>query len=48
MPNLNNEGFTIAPAAQCSGGFKPVFWADDAETGGHSLRSGTVSCAALQ
>jgi len=38
MPNLNNEGFAVAPAALCSGGVKPVFWADDGETG--DARSG--------
>jgi hypothetical protein len=44
MSNLNNEGFAITPQAMCVGGTKPVFWADDAATGGHALRSGTVSC----
>ena len=44
MSNLNNEGFAITPQAQCVGGTKPVFWADDAATGGHALRSGMVSC----
>jgi hypothetical protein len=29
---------------ECSGGRKPAFWADDSETGGHSIRRGTVSC----
>ena len=29
MPNVNNEGFTMAPAAECVGGVKPVFWAED-------------------
>jgi hypothetical protein len=45
MPNLNNEGFTIAPASQCSNGVKPVYWADDSETNGQSLRSGTLTCS---
>jgi hypothetical protein len=45
MPNLNNEGFAIAPAALCSGGTKPVFWADDSETNGHAIRSGTLTCS---
>jgi hypothetical protein len=44
MPNLNNEGFAIAPAALCTGGVKPVFWADDSETNGQALRAGTLSC----
>jgi hypothetical protein len=44
MPNLNNEGFTTTPRAECSGGVKPVFWTDDAATGGHSVRAGSLSC----
>jgi hypothetical protein len=47
MPNINNEGFAIAPATYCVDGFKPVFWADDSETDGHSVRSGTLPCAVL-
>ena len=42
--NLNNEGFTIAPNAECVGGQRPVFWADDSNTGGHALSAGTLSC----
>ena len=44
MPNLNNEGFAIAPQAECVNGLKPVFWADDSNTGGHALRAGTLNC----
>ncbi len=44
MPNLNNEGFAIAPGSECVGGRKPVFWADDSETDGHSIRRGTIPC----
>lgn len=44
MPNINNEGFAIAPAAQCIAGFKPVFWSDDNDTDGHAIRSGTIAC----
>jgi hypothetical protein len=47
MPNLNNEGFAIAPQATCTDGVKEVVWADDAGTGGHSLRSGTLPCVGL-
>jgi hypothetical protein len=47
MPNLNNEGFTIAPATYCADGFKPVFWADDSDDQGHSIRSSTVPCTAI-
>jgi hypothetical protein len=44
MPNLNNEGFTIAPQAECANGLKPVFYSDDDNSGGHALRAGTVNC----
>jgi hypothetical protein len=44
MPNLNNEGFAIAPQATCANGVKEVVWADDTGTGGHSLRSATLPC----
>jgi hypothetical protein len=46
MPNLNNEGLAIAPQSTCVDGFKEVLWSDDGDTGGHSLRSGTISCTA--
>src|SRR6185312_2787530 len=41
MPNLNNEGFAMASLTQCVGNTRPVFWADDSETGGHAIRTGT-------
>lgn len=44
MANLNNEGFAIASATECASGQKPVFWADDSATGGHSIRRGTLPC----
>lgn len=44
--NLNNEGFAITPQSECVGGRKPVFWSDDANTDGHALRAGTLSCTA--
>jgi hypothetical protein len=44
MANLNNEGFAIAPRAECSSGRKPVFWADDSNDAGHALRTGTLAC----
>jgi LPXTG-motif cell wall-anchored protein len=47
MPNLNNEGFAIAPQSQCVNGSKTVFWSDDASTGGHALRQGALACAAV-
>jgi hypothetical protein len=45
MPNLNNEGFSIAPLAECVGGVRPVFYSDDSDTGGNSIRRGTLTCA---
>jgi Lamin Tail Domain len=47
MPNTNNEGFAIAPATLCVGGFKPTYWSDDNELGGVSVRAGTLPCAVL-
>jgi hypothetical protein len=44
MPNVNNEGFAIAPRAECVNGVKPVFWSDDNATDGHALRAGTLNC----
>jgi hypothetical protein len=44
MPNLNNEGFVMAPQAECVNGLKPVFWSDDTNDDGHALRAGTVDC----
>ena len=44
MLNYNNEGFTLAPQAECVGGAKPAFWTDDTAVGGHVLRSGTFNC----
>ena len=44
MANLNNEGFTFTRDSECVGGFKPVYWADDDNTGGNALRAGTIRC----
>jgi hypothetical protein len=44
LPNSNNEGFTIAPDAQCTGGFRAAFWSDDNNLNSHSLRQGQISC----
>jgi hypothetical protein len=46
MPNLNNEGFAIAPQAECVNGLKPTFYSDDSNTGGHALRTGRIACKA--
>ncbi|MDA0182204.1 lamin tail domain-containing protein [Solirubrobacter phytolaccae] len=44
MSNLNNEGFAIAPQSECVAGFKPVFYTDDSGSGGHAIRTGTLTC----
>ena len=44
MPDLNNEGFVVGTQSECVGGVKPAYWSDDSQTGGVSLRRGTVSC----
>ncbi len=45
MPNFNNEGFTITPLSYCSANLRPVFYADDTEDNGHSIRQGTLPCS---
>lgn len=42
--NYANEGFAVADDAVCVDGAKPTFYADDADTDGFSLRSGTLPC----
>ena len=44
MPNVNNEGFAIAPQAECVNGLKPVFYTDDTPVGGHAIRAGKIRC----
>jgi len=44
MPNLNNEGFAVAPLEECAAGTRSVFWSDDGESDGHSLRRGALAC----
>jgi hypothetical protein len=44
MPNVNNEGFAIAPNDQCVDGLKPVVWSDHNGTDGFALREGTIVC----
>ncbi|WP_244929057.1 hypothetical protein [Nocardioides sp. W7] len=50
LANANHEGFAFAPDAECTddgtGGRKPAWWADDDESGGYSIREGTLSCVA--
>lgn len=42
--NLANEGFALAPQAECTDGTVATFYVDDAATDGHSLRGGTLDC----
>lgn len=47
LPNANNEGFAITTRAECVNGRKPVFWADDGDTRGHSIRTASLPCSAM-
>jgi hypothetical protein len=44
MIDTNNEGFAFAPDADCVGGRKSVWWSDDDQAAGYSLRAGTMVC----
>jgi hypothetical protein len=44
MPNLNNEGFTVATESTCQAGFKSVFYAEDGSTNGHAIRRDSLPC----
>jgi hypothetical protein len=46
MPNFNNEGFTISPSAECDvqTGQRYVYWSDDDNDDGHSIRRDTIPC----
>ena len=45
MPtSMNTEGFAITPNSECVNDLKPVYWSDDGDTGGFSLRRGSISC----
>ena len=44
VENLNNEGFAIAPQAECVAGLKPAFWLDDTNGSGNALRVGSRNC----
>lgn len=47
LPNVNNEGITFAPDAECVAGQKAFFWSDDDATAGHSIRRGSIPCGAF-
>lgn len=44
LPDVNNEGFAIAPRSACRDGRRTVAWTDDDNTSGHALRRGTLAC----
>jgi len=52
LPNVNIEGFALAPGSTCSGGTREVLWSDDGLWGegagspgyGHALYSGRIPC----
>jgi hypothetical protein len=47
MSKMDNEGITLAPLSECSGGVRSFFWADDAESGGYAIRKGSITCGPL-
>ena len=47
MPNLNNEGFSIANESTCQAGFKSVFFAEDGSTMGYAIRRDSIPCGAF-
>ena len=47
LKDMNNEGITMVPEAECSNGRKAMFWSDDGETGGYSIRQGLITCGRL-
>ena len=44
LPNSNHEGIAIGPESECTVGFKPFYWADDADVAGHTLRRDAIPC----
>lgn len=46
LGNYNHEGFTTTPGSRCVDGRRPVFWANDANNGGHAINRGTLPCVA--
>jgi hypothetical protein len=46
LPNVNNEGFALS--TDCVGGRKAVFWSDDSDTGGNSIRTGSLPCGSAK
>ncbi|MGO2113195.1 MAG: lamin tail domain-containing protein, partial [Pseudoclavibacter sp.] len=47
MPNVANEGFATAPQSWCVDGVRPVWYADDNNSDGNSIRIGALPCEAV-
>lgn len=47
LPNVNNEGFALEYGSACIGGNRAVFWVDDNETDGYSIRRGSIRCEGM-
>jgi hypothetical protein len=47
LVDMNNEGVALAPLAECTGERRSIFWADDGETSGYSIRRGSIVCGRL-
>jgi hypothetical protein len=48
LDSIANEGFAIAPQELCVDNTKPVFYADDSGTAGHSLREAALDCISTE
>jgi hypothetical protein len=46
LPDLNHEGMSLGPAAECVATHKSVFWVEDGDDE-HVLRRGAIPCAAF-
>jgi hypothetical protein len=46
LPDVNNEGITFAPLAECVAGQRLFFWSDDDQTAGHALRMDSIPAPA--
>lgn len=46
LDNVNNEGMTFAPVADCSSDKRAIFWVEDGSAT-HVLRRGTIPCGAF-
>jgi hypothetical protein len=47
LKDLNSEGLALAPETECIDDQRAVFWSDDDESGGYSIRRAAVTCGRL-